>query len=700
MLKLTANNSPLILLNATAFNLVLKSPLAGENAGSYVFSCTVAYEGNAIHFGWPARLTRMEVLTTTATAQIIYNGIHTQKGEWKARTSTTKTINLEMVIGMGHFNTLVDGHKLAEYFDDETTHVDIAAHINSQVTKVYPEVNHQFPCILNTAFYEGVTYGFSGVINDYKDSFLSDYGHHNNIVPQLYLLYIVKQLFQIQGYKPVGNVLKDSTLLKTLLYNNFAIDKLESVYFYGEAINDIVLTTSVIKWDTNIVDPQSNYTALTGKYRVTSSGTYKIDLNITCKLHDEGDQYDRIGFLIIEILYNDIVVHRHTQVAHTPLVLVTVALTHNHTVLPSDINKDFTTKCYYIDDLEAKYASYIDEGDITIVNSTSPEVNSFGDTINYRNHVPDMEVKSFLPAFYSNKKILPFFDHDKKTVELVFLSDLLSINSITDMSEGLVKNTLKHHGNDYTGLTFKFDWQGPDALIENNFIEPDNVKDTVATYPDLPTTKIVGDIYFITALNAWYKYEYIEPENEEDPGTYKWIGIADKHPDVVYDDGNTPILGSIPPMLMRCHEDPENYFMRNMASIEAKGTSEAFAIENSFPLRLMIYNGIKDGVPFVEAQATLDYPMASTLKYQTDGTVILPFNYTWEDLIKQYWIPIIAWYKRRLPIDFNNLVEPEFIKTFDFQDKFFFQKTLVLYEEVVIKIKNKVFGPGKFKGWG
>jgi hypothetical protein len=351
MLQLTANNQTLIISKATNFNLTLKSPLSGDAAGSYVFSVSLPYEGNAIIFGFPSRLTRMEILNTSVPGAIIYNGINVQKGEWLAKSSTAKTISLEMVIGSGYFNSLVDGHNLPEYFDNETTHVDIAAHINSQVTKVYPEVNHQFPCILNTSFYEGVTYGFSGVINDYKASFISDYGHHNNIVPQLYLLYIVKQLFILQGYTPKGKVLSDPILLKTLLYNNFAIDKLESVYFYGEAVNDIVLSPYVIKWDTNIVDTQNNYTALTGKYRVTSSGKYKIDLNITCKLHDEGDKHDKIGFLVIHILYNDVIVRQHTQVSHTPLVAVTVILTHNHTVLPSEINKDFTAKCFFIDDI-------------------------------------------------------------------------------------------------------------------------------------------------------------------------------------------------------------------------------------------------------------------------------------------------------------------------------------------------------------
>jgi len=36
MLQLTANNTPLIISKVTNFNLTLKSPLSGDNTGSYV----------------------------------------------------------------------------------------------------------------------------------------------------------------------------------------------------------------------------------------------------------------------------------------------------------------------------------------------------------------------------------------------------------------------------------------------------------------------------------------------------------------------------------------------------------------------------------------------------------------------------------------------------------------------------------------
>lgn len=693
LLELEADGNTLETKGAS-FNLTLRSPVVESNSGSYIFTVTIPYSPqNAKVFGFPFRLTRMDVLTATKSGRIIYNGIHIQKGEWKAKTSMAKTINLEMVIGSGHFSSLVDGKKLVAYFDVETVYADIVAHINSQVSKTYPEVNHQFQCIYNPSFYGDANESFSGVMNDYADGFIDDIPNHTNIVPQLYLLYIIVKLFESQAYAANGNVLDDTYLQKATLYNNFAIDKVESVYFYAEAYDDIVLSTYEILWDTNIVDPQSNYTASTGNYRATSAGTYKIDLNITSHLYDDGGDLSFIAFLVIEILYDDVVIRQHVQVAHTPEDPVRVILTHNHTVTSATINRDFSVRIFYTDDETTPYVSFVDEGNITIVNEDVTELNAFGDTINYKNHVPNMDVKNFLKEFYNAFKILPFFDHRKKTVELVFLRDLLESTKQKDLSEGLVKNTLKVYANTYEGLTFKFDFQGPDNNLDNNFIEPETLTGTIAKFAQLPVRPTLGDIYFITNLNAYYKYSYTEPEEETDPGIYSWLPWGDKHPEVIYDDGKKPITTALAPMLMRCHKHPTTYNLRNMPSVDATGTSEAFGVENDFPLRVMFYTGLS------QLGNLTEYPLASTTKSNTEGSTILPIDHKWEDVITRYFVPVIAWWKTRQKVEFTNLVSPAFIAVFDFQDKYFFQKTKVLFEEVVVKIKSKMFGPGKFRGW-
>ena len=242
-------------------------------------------------------------------------------------------------------------------------------------------------------------------------------------------------------------------------------------------------------------------------------------------------------------------------------------------------------------------------------------------------------------------------------------------------------------------------FEGPDNLLENNFIVPPLVEDTIDSYSDLPTDPSVGDVYFITAINAWLEYKFFEGEEDDDPGTYMWVTTSDNIANVVVDGGEDPVECNLPPMLMRYAIDIRK-FGRAMPSIDAQGTSEAFGIKNDFPLRIMFWAGLQEGTPSAEPATPEKYPFAGTTMYESNCTRVLDMNYNWNDLKTHYWLPVIDWLKHRIPIDFTNLVTPTFISNLNFQDKFFFQKTLIHLDEVVVKIKNKMFGPGKFKGWG
>jgi len=91
MLILLSNSQPLTLANVS-FNLTLASPIDGENAGSYVFSVSVPYEGNAALFGFPYRLTRLSTVKATTQGQIVYNGVHVQSGFWVTPTNEESVI--------------------------------------------------------------------------------------------------------------------------------------------------------------------------------------------------------------------------------------------------------------------------------------------------------------------------------------------------------------------------------------------------------------------------------------------------------------------------------------------------------------------------------------------------------------------------------------------------------------------------------
>ena len=698
MLKLTVNNNNLNISESTNFNLTLKSPLNGDSSGSYVFSVTVSYEDNAILFGFPSRLTRMEILNTSVPGTIIYNGINVQKGEWLAKSSTAKIISLEMVIGSGYFNSLVDGHNLPEYFDVPFSfYPSLAGHINGWVTKNYPEANHNFPCILNKSFYGEANELFGDVINNYLYSALDNQDNKNTFIPQLYLLYIIEKLYSENNYTASGAVFDDEYLKTAMLYNNFAIDKLLSTLFSAMVTNYTTADPWLVIWDLSISDPLNQYDETTGKYLIEAASTYSISLTFYGKIATAPNPLN----CVIEIYYYDIIVSSTSIPVVYPTTNTMYTASYDHEVIDTNLHGKFYAKVYFEDTSYAHQDAFMVFGNYKIYNKLIPEINVFGHNINYENHVPNMDVKTFLTQTFAAFKIMPFFDNAKKTVELVFLRDLLNNSNSQSLENGLLKNTLKNYGNDYNGLTYKFEFGGPDELLTDNFIIPEGTTGTVDTYKDL--LDYAGGTFLVTSLNCYYKYsliEYIDPDTELEANYFDWVPVMDNQTSVIVDDGTEEVSSALAPLLMRPHISDLGY-IRNMPAIEAPGTSTAFNIENDSAFRVFFWAGLQEGINSDPEQIlTFEYPLASTTKYNTDLYIVLPINYTWEDLISRYWLPIISWYKRRQKIEFTNKVTPAFIANIDFQNRFFFQKTLVLFSEVVVQIKGKVFGPGKFKGWG
>lgn len=701
MLLLKVGEQTLDIANAS-FNLTLKSPVDDNNAGSYVFSVSIPYsQHNAAIFGFPYRLTRMDVLSKSLTGSIIYNNINVQRGEWQAKTSTSQKINIEMVIGSSHFNTIVDGHNLPEYFDVYFDYYpSITSHANGQVQKNYPEVNHNFPCILNPSFYGDKNTAFSGVMNDYVDGFIDNIANYTNAVPQLYLLYIIKRLYEQNGYTPFGKVFDDRHLKKAWIYNNYAIDDVVGVYFSARVNQDLIHSTYEILWDTDIDDPIGQYTQSTGYYKLTSSGKWQININLNVKLNSMPSSGQILG-CYVQVFYGSTAIYSHTYETTDPLLYMDIEVVVNNEIEQSELGGYIYVRVSYVDIQYSHFEAYINTGFITIVNTSISNFNKFGHRINYKNHVPDMGVKTFLTHVFASCKILPFFDHRQKTVELVFLRDMLNDNQAVDLSDGLKRKTLKVYENDYDGLTFSFDFQGPDSNLDNNtFKEPINLKDEIKTWGDLPLYPVLGDIYYITTLNAYYEYSFVDPEETEDDGTYEWLPVGDKHPDVIYNDGLNPITTQLAPLLMRAHVNKETGYVRNMPSINALGYSDGFGVDGKFPLRVCFWDGLKHGINTGEQISIPQYPFSSSTKFQTDGIELNEIDWKWDEIITRYYIPVITWWQRRQKIEFTNLVTPEFIANLDYQSKFFFQKTKCIFTEIVVKISNNIFGPGSFKGWG
>lgn len=690
MLELIANNQSLELGNVS-FNITLRSSVI-DNSGSYIYNFSIPYTPfNARTFGFPFRLSRFKIQTASVTGHLSWNNRMLLSGTWKAISTNGKTIKLEMLIGAGEFNSLVDKKTLPEFFDIETTVADIVLHVNEQVTKTWPEVNHNFPTIFNPKFYgdtasdDNPNKQWGGFMNDFAGTFLVTAKNNNTISPQLYLLYILKRLFEANGYTAKGSVFSDSMFQKAMIYNNYALDKLHSNAFYGELNDDAVQPQAfIIEWDENLDDPGEHYDGA-GKYRVTTEGNYKINLSL---LHKPVSTPVSPYYYRIEIFYGSNLLYEFQSANNPGVNLIQDNNEHSEYINTANVGDDLYIKLRWIDGNGQWVIGYVDTGSVTIVNQDAPEYNIYLNNFNYKNHVPDKDVKEFLLSVYNSAKILPFFNHEKKEVELIFLKNVLSATAKQEIANGLYRDSLNINTNDYSGFKFGFTFDGPDDLIKDNFSPVDSatVKAELDKWLDVPGMAVSGTIYFIKSINAWYRRYY-----DEDTETWYWKAFMDNILPYTLGNGSEELTSILAPMLMRCEANADN-LRRNTPAISSPGTSSAFGIANEFPLRIMFWiglSGTSNGI----------YPFATTVKYDTGFNEVLPMSWVPEEIAAVYLDEFIKWLQRRHYIEFTLDMLPVFIKSFDFSIKTNFENSEALFEEIYVKISNRNFGPASLKGW-
>ena len=684
MLKLTANNKTLD-ITGISFQITRRAPFA-DNSGSFVYNFTIPYtENNARIFGFPLRLQRLQKLSAEIPGEISFNGKLIQKGVWTAKSSERTKISVAMKFDAGEFNAKINGKKLADIFDVPISEADIVAHVNSQVTKTWPEVNHNFPSIYNPKFYGDPTETdtsknpnpyFLGVLNLFENNVLKQNtsGNENAIAPQLYLAYMIQHIYESQGYHLKGDVLNDEMIQRAMIYCNYALDKVVSSSFSGAFSGLTASPDFIIIPNKNIIDPQSNYNPSTGGFVAAIAGNYTVKVSGTFKPTTIAT--DGIYVFTVNVFYNGELKGGFEKSKDNNNAF---DIDHTFNIDVSETGHEITVAAKFTED---PYQADVINSSIIIANTTPKNLNIFTGDFNYKDIVPNMLVSEFIKDFIESFNILQFIEESTKTVELIQFSDYLNNIKLTEFPEGLIKDSLKVYSNNYQGVSLDFEFQGNDDLLSNKEIPEDNLGSVLTAIP-LPWNP--NEIYFIEMLNGYYQYQY-----NSDTSTWEWVCISNPYLPFVEDDGKKKISIPFSPMVMR---KPFISFARNYPSISAQGTSFAYQLKNDAPLRIMFWVGLSDwGV-------NADFPQALTIKWNSMGDVVLPISWTEEDVANRYFSDYITWLKNRLKIEFSNTITPAQLSKLRFTQKFLFQNTKILLEETYTHVSNNALGPVDVTGW-
>lgn len=711
MFLLEIDNNPTDTQNVK-FSLVLKSAieLSESVQGSYLFNARIpATDKNNITFQHPQRLTKLDLSKKEFPSRISFNGRTFAEGSCIVATANSKYIEIAIALGSGEFNSLIKEKKLRETINEiveiGTTKEEVIAHANLQVTKFYPDINHVFPTMWNDWFYgdpsdveEVKNKDFEGYINQYfNDTFVMNDAHEvdpdnvSNLVPLLFNTYVFRNCFTHFGYKVAGKFLNDPELQQLIVYNNHAIDHVESRYSASTQLTDLGFSGSstplIIIFNENIKESDNSYDESTGKYTVQEIGWHLSRLKMDIKYQGDltGPVHTTIRIMKEGI---DIAIFEH-NLLNNDFYPVLIQIKEYYAAA------DFGDKIFVDVHLENVGAPFdepefpdftIRNASFTVTNVSQSNLNRYKTEIDYRDHVPDMEIATYLSAHYRAFSMVPFFDHRLKECELIFIKDILASVELVAFSENIEADKYLSKESQYEGLKFMFEF-GDDDENQNDNEEPDSYT-TVNTYGDLPDFPPLNTFYYVRNLNKYYQFI-----SEEDPDTgyitLKYVPYMNRFSEQIIDEGKKEIKPEMSPVPMIY--DPGEKLFVIMPNVTQVGTSRAFNLYQPTPnLRLMFWRGLRN------------YPLATPYLHDSVFVQVGDYELRWEGdngLIKKFWQPAIDWYKRRLPVEFSKKMNETELEQLLFQKLHRTGDINILLQEISVSLEQDQIGTAKIKGW-
>ncbi len=689
--------------------------------GSFVFNFSLpATQLNNSVFGYPARLSRFETSKLSYPARFSFNGMNFCFGTLKIVKASSRSIQVKILVDNGTFYNMIKDVMLPEIINDSfNMGDDIGAFVAEQVEKSFPEVDFNFPVIFNPGFYGPMEepddedfvpvnpdyWSFMNLWNTQSETdklVINSNQNHNVLVPQFFVFYVIKKIFTHFGYTVYGSLFSNQELMQLMFYNNFSLDKqglAPTADARASATNSQLIPAgisfTVVDIDNDSAfpntDPLDNFHLINNTFEIKSAVKHTFKISISYDYDPAEMSYGEVyGMFYLDgvAITSTLMRMQYENFIYTYTYVVAYSA--------GDIGKKLTYRVSnyknHYDDFNVN--SFVWEAildDVSILNIFNPE-------IKYKNHMPNMKVSDFVSAVFLSFGIIPFFSEKTKEAELVLVRDILESAKQKTFSEKPIKDSIINEGNDYSGLSFSFDFGDKDEYLEDNFksIDEFNYIGAFSDKSNFPELNL-GDCAYEKNTNKYWvrtKLGYMETTQV----------YCDRYEEQIFDEGTKEI--SIPGAPILMHKPgivnlADFGFEHNwlVPRINQKGQSTLFDLgRNEFDLRFFFWRGMQ------KTMLNNLYPMASTSNYDYRGNEIDGTSYAYqlhesEGLVNQFYSGYLNWLQTRQVVEFENQLTPAEIGQLSMQVIHRILEINKIFKEITIKIDQAKISPARIKGY-
>jgi hypothetical protein len=448
-----------------------------------------------------------------------------------------------------------------------------------------------FPPHYNPDFYGDSNPDFCGVVNRQNGddrSYLTNTiytGNKYTFVPFVYLHYILKTIFDAENLTILGSYWNHPDFASLLVYNNYALDKLNPVGLFSQTsysggLGGLVVIVPFTQ------TAGSGFDNLTHKYPVAVSGNYTFNLTL------QGSIYFPAA-----TIYNSVLYIRYETGGVVSTDIFEVVLSSFMMLTPFSINLTATASLVQFDRVWVEVVS----ANIFVLGLTSAtfnitldpvDVNYHENNISINNHVPDITVSDFLNKLKRLAEVDFNLDWNNNTVYLKFIENTLKADvecDFTPFADPYPEQLL----NKGKGYTVNYDFGSNDDLLNNNFKQIDANRflgDFQAYFFPLPSAS--GQLARCLSTNQVFQ------SKPNGSFGFQWEYIGDYYYPQKVNNGKTDYKIEFAPLFMTFGSPAVNEgtglrAITLMPQIKQKGSSPAFDLGlNDAGLRVVFFRGV------------------------------------------------------------------------------------------------------------
>ena len=563
--------------------------------------------------------------TIDFTVDVYASKIHMGKARLIVQKASQASCTVNIVKGLAGMEIVRKKLPEFDYGGDRVLGVtsdDVVAHATACAGLSYPAVDYNFPVIRNSEYYGSGNADFGGVINEW--SHLTNSFRKNGefgalpelnsfvLIPQPYLLYILKTCFNAEGYEIAGDFTEDADIQQAMLYSNRGLDKALPWYDVIAQATCPLITTSLatvlaIDDDSSVgmADVYDQFDTSLYEHLIYFPGKYEITLDIDVDVQGGGAS----PVLYIEMLQDGSPIDNYSYSA--ALGLNSFSYTFNREFVQADTPSKLTFRVTCTDGIfthTLEYSKVI----LTVHNAAPGLINMYATELNVANHVPDITLGELLRRLRG----APFFlditaDRFAKKIYFNFTEQTLLRMPNEDLTDKIAPSPVIEFESK-SGMTVSMGFPTSDKQTEDNFLE---ISDTeyIGSYTHLGAAPLAADhlgkIIFIENLNSYF-------ESRSPISAAEWVWLTDRNPKIVIGDGSENVVADITPLLMT--KNVSNYTTGIGPILKQKGQSDLFNIGlHSFQdTRLTFWKGITTSI------LGQSYPFATSMNLDHNGNVV------------------------------------------------------------------------------